>query len=102
MAAFKKGEWVIVNGRFKWIGYIISVSLTMEECEVRAIRRVNGKDYTAEKLLMDVGFENMELMDNRLEENHLYQLIDLALDTKDRKWFLELQSMLPKCEGLTL
>ncbi|MEK5055889.1 IDEAL domain-containing protein [Niallia sp. FSL K6-0212] len=102
MAAFKKGEWVLVNGRFTWVGYITSVSHKTEECEVRVIKRVNGKDFTAEQVLIDVDFEDMKLMDNRLEEDHLYQLIDLALDTKDREWFLELQSMLPKCEGVTI
>lgn len=102
MAAFKTGEWVLVNGRFKWVGYITSVSHKTEECEVRVIKIVNGKDFTAEQVLIDVDFEDMKLMDNRLEEAHLYQLIDLALDTKDREWLLELQSMLPKCEEVTI
>ncbi|KLV25707.1 hypothetical protein ABW02_15165 [Niallia circulans] len=102
MVAFKKGEWVLVNGRFKWVGYITSVSHTTEECEVRVIKRVNGKDFTAEQVLIDVDFEDMKLMDNRLEEDHLYQLIDLALDTNDKEWFNEIQSMLPKSEGVSL
>jgi len=100
---FNKGDWVMVMGRFKWIGYITSISTALEEYEVRVIRKSNGEDYTHKNVNISVDFEDTKLMDDiELSEGDLYQLIDMALDTNDKEWFNELQSMLPKSEGVSL
>lgn len=96
---FKKGEWVIVNGRYKWIGFITSISHTFKEYEVFVVRRIDGGEIN-KRVLVD--FEDTEKLESRPSEDELYRMIDIALDTKDREWFLELQSMLPKSEGVSL
>ena len=101
-AVFKKGEWVILKGRYKWIGFITAISYSLEEYEVHIVRKEQGTDVSFVNLSIWADFEDTELMNSRLSENNLHQLIDMALDTKDREWFLELQSMLPKGEELSL
>ncbi|RVT67680.1 IDEAL domain-containing protein [Niallia taxi] len=98
---FKKGEWVIVGTFHKWIGFITAISHSLREYEVNIVRRASNPDFIINKIGW-IDFEDAELMDNRLSEDNLHQLIDMALDTKDREWFLELQSMLSKSEGVSL
>ena len=101
-AVFKKGEWVIVNGRYKWIGFITAISYALKEYEVHIVRKERGADVSFVNLTIWLDFEDAELMDSQLSEGDLHLLIDMALDTKDREWFLQLQSMLPKSEELSL
>jgi len=95
----KKGEWVKVTGLYNWIGFITSISHTFKEYEVFVVRRINGGEIN-KRVLVD--FEDTEKLDSRPSEDDLYRMIDIALDTKDREWFLELQNMLPKSEGVSL
>ena len=98
-AVIKKGEWVKVTGLYNWIGFITSISYVCKEYEVFVVRRING-DEIKKRVLVDFG--DTEILDSRPCKDDLYQMIDMALDTKDREWFLELQSMLPKSEGVSL
>lgn len=99
---FKKGEWVIVNGRYKWIGFITAISYSLEEYEVQIVRREQGTDESFVNLSIWADFEDTELMNGEISEAGIHQLIDMALDMKDKSWFLQLQNMLPKSEGVSL
>ena len=95
----KKGEWVKVTGLYNWIGFITSISHTFKEYEVFVVRRIDGGGINKGVL---VDFGDTEILDSRPSKDDVYQMIDIALDTKDREWFLELQSMLPTSEGVSL
>ncbi|MDK8641316.1 IDEAL domain-containing protein [Niallia taxi] len=101
-SVFKKGEWVVLKGRYKWIGFITAISYALEEYEVHIVRKEQDNDVSFVNLSIWADFEDTELMESQLSEGNLHQLIDMALDTKDREWFLQLQSMLPKSEELRL
>ncbi|EWG12726.1 IDEAL domain-containing protein [Cytobacillus firmus] len=91
---FSKGEWIkVVNTRLKgYTGYIVN-RLLEDGYKVKITRDPDGKSIEA---TIWIGVEDIASFDEGVEEDDLLTLIDLALATNDKQWFLELTEQLPE------
>jgi hypothetical protein len=92
----KIGEWVKVIDHdylYGYVGYITDFDL-FEGYRVRLTKNSKGKSFKNGSKWM--GEEQIISLPVGKSEDDLLALIDIALETNDREWFLELTSKLPK------
>ncbi|OYD06980.1 IDEAL domain-containing protein [Paludifilum halophilum] len=92
---FNDGDWVTgktFNDEL-FQGYIEAIDHERETAKIRVIQSDNP--HIIGKLSLSL-LENLRPYETTSlkEEGHLLNLIDLALTTKDKKWFMELTSSL--------
>lgn len=90
----KIGDWVKVRLATNWIfGYVDQLSST-GTVFVRKIYAIDGEGkkrfYNPEYNYGSYEMERVVALGNELDETDLDDLINIALDTQDRDWFLEL------------
>lgn len=88
-----EGDWVIVPYETRYIGFILKVFLTQRKYRIHFVRTNANNDYNA---ITSMDFEEVLPYKQSYEEDDLYQLMDLALDTKDEQWFNELHNRCPQ------
>lgn len=98
---FAKGEWVELipisdefhqNARGS-MGFITVIKPDEYVAKVLFIRHGTGRPI---RKLEWIDIENLNKVPEMVEEDHLYTMIDMALDMKDKEWFKELTQRLPK------
>jgi len=101
VSKFSEGDWVIVRRNAldmpPLVGYLKDIlvargSYRRRSLRVRIVRRLDGKPISwagAEILVRD-----LDITPYPPEEGTLQDLIDFALDARDREWFLELSEQL--------
>ena len=93
---FKIGDWVLFayNNRFSgYVGFINKFDSNDNEYRVFITRDPDGKPV---KGGIWADSSNLIYYNNAsLDEDDLWSLIDVAIDLKDRDWFLELTAKLP-------
>ncbi|MFY2154657.1 IDEAL domain-containing protein [Cytobacillus firmus] len=92
--AFAKGEWVaVVNTRLVGCkGYILN-HLWGEGYKVKITKDSQGNSINA---IIWIGAEDIVSCEEKFEKDDLLALIDFALATNDKQWFMELTSQLPE------
>lgn len=101
MEKIKTGDWVYYDGGYYTrligaIGYVVSCGES--KCTVHFV-----KDNQGERIDFKYNFSYRELIlarEIQLDEQALKNMIDLALDTGDKEWFMELTEKykkIPKC-----
>jgi len=92
---FKQGDWVKGSSSQSELvhGYVETVDLYQRFLNVRVIACDNKQMVGRTISLLNHTVEHLPVyeLDN---EGHLYNLIDLALATRDKKWFLDLTKKL--------
>ncbi|MGE8081990.1 hypothetical protein [Peribacillus loiseleuriae] len=86
-----EGDWVIFNGRSKFVGFIENVSSGTDQYYIQFVRAMSGEKAKDKKW---IDFQHIESYEFSLEEVDLYSMMDF--DTEDRQWFDELQDRLPQ------
>jgi hypothetical protein len=92
----KIGEWVKVIGHDYlegYVGYITDFDI-VDGYRVRITKNSKGNSFKKGGKWLDE--EQIIPLPVKKEEDDLLALIDLALETNDKEWFLELTSKLPK------
>jgi hypothetical protein len=92
----KIGEWVKVIGHDYlegYVGYITDFD-PVDGYRVRITKNSKGKSFKKRDKWIDA--DQIIPLSVEKEEDDLLALIDVALDTNDKEWFLELTSRLPK------
>jgi hypothetical protein len=90
------GVWVkVINHDYLegYVGYITDFD-PVDGYRVRITKDCKGKSFKKRDKWMDE--EQIIPLPIKKEEDDLLALIDLALETNDKEWFLELTSKLPK------
>jgi hypothetical protein len=88
-----RGEWVkIVFGRFEgFIGYVLRYDLIDEKYKVMVTKNPQGETARG-KVLVDS--DDLTLLEIPKDEDDILELIDLALDSGDKDWFMKLSGMM--------
>ncbi|MBG9653714.1 IDEAL domain-containing protein [Cytobacillus firmus] len=91
---FAKGEWIkVINTRLiGYTGYIIN-RLLEDGYKVKLTKDPQGNSIEA---IIWIGAEDIVSCEEKVEEDDLLALIDFALATNDKQWFLELTEQLPE------
>lgn len=91
---FAKGEWIKVKNTrlIGYTGYIIN-RLLEDGYKVKLTKDPKGNSIEA---IIWIGAEDIVSCEDKVEEDDLLALIDFALATNDKQWFLELTSQLPE------
>lgn len=91
---FAKGEWIkVINTRLiGYTGYIIN-RLLEDGYKVKLTKDPKGNSIEA---IIWIGAEDLVSCEDKVEEDDLLALIDFALATNDKQWFLELTEQLPE------
>jgi len=88
------GDWVRVKSGGKYIfGYIAYISNNQKEAQIQKvyfIRKGKRFYYNPKNNLGTFETYRLRKLEQKLYQEDLQILIDIALDTKDREWFLEL------------
>ncbi|RBP86238.1 IDEAL domain-containing protein [Cytobacillus firmus] len=92
---FSKGDWVeVVNTNLRGCtGYILNLLLDEEGYKVKITADQKGNHI--EEVIW-IAKEELVPCVNLVDEHDLLTLIDLALVTNDKQWFLELTDQLPE------
>ncbi|RBP86067.1 IDEAL domain-containing protein [Cytobacillus firmus] len=92
---FSKGDWVeVVNTNLRGCtGYILNLLLDEEGYKVKITADQRGKHIEG---VIWIAKEDLVPCVNLVDEHDLLTLIDLALVTNDKQWFLELTDQLPE------
>ncbi|WP_026582143.1 IDEAL domain-containing protein [Bacillus sp. J33] len=95
--AFAEGEWVeIVNTRLKGCtGYIIRRHLIEDDFKVQITKDSKGNKVVP-NVNVWISSKHLAVYQDVKNEDDLLSLINLALATNDKKWFLELTAQLPE------
>jgi IDEAL domain len=90
----KVGDWVKVKSGGKYIfGYIAYISKNQKEAQIRKVYSIRkGKRFYYNPKNNLGTFETYRLikLEQKLYQEDLQILIDIAIDTNDREWFMEL------------
>lgn len=93
---FENGQWVQIVGAFRiingYVGFVETYNPKHNMYHVRFVRNKKG-DLFAEKAGW-VEQENLAPLDSRIHIDDFNELINMALDMGDEKWFEELSNML--------
>lgn len=92
---YKLYDWVEVTkgGNKGIIGTIIQINKTSKQIVLEAVKHRNGHKVNGKATFTWAHIKPYELPPS---EDHLLDLIDLAIDTGDKDWFIELSNRLPK------
>jgi hypothetical protein len=93
----KIGEWVkVIDHDYlnRYVGFVTEYDLVDESYRLRLTRNSKGK--SLEKGYAWVEKESIIFLPVQKDEDDLLALIDLALDTDDKEWFIEITNLLPK------
>lgn len=92
---FSKGDWVeVVDTRLRGCtGYILNGLLDEEGYKVKLTADQRGNHIEA---VIWIGREDLAPCVHLIDDDDLLTLIDLALETNDKQWFLELTEQLPE------
>ncbi|MBU8773208.1 IDEAL domain-containing protein [Cytobacillus oceanisediminis] len=92
--SFSKGEWIkVINTRLiGYTGYLIN-RLLEDGYKVKLTKDPKGNSIDA---IIWIGAEDIVSCENKVEEDDLLAMIDFALATNDKQWFLELTAQLPE------
>lgn len=90
----KLHDWVIVTkGAYKGvIGSVDMLNMNNQKIFVAAIRHVDGHKVSG---ISTFDYDQVKPYELPMDEDHLLDLIDLAIDTNDEDWFMELTEKLP-------
>lgn len=86
------GEWVTITyGRLQgYSGFVLKFDLIDERYKVMVTTDPQGKVVRGK---VWVESDDLTLLDIPKDEDYVLSLIDLALDTGDKEWFMELTSI---------
>ncbi|RBP86179.1 IDEAL domain-containing protein [Cytobacillus firmus] len=92
--SFANGDWVeVIQTRLKgFTGYILYRLIDEEGYIVKLTKDPKGCHV---EIVIWIGREVLAPFVRLVEEEDLHALIDLALSTNDKQWFLELTDQLP-------
>lgn len=95
---FGEGEWVILVDHIlsRFGGYVVSYDYRDNTYFVELSTKSNGESTYGHLWVHESQLIHDEIA---LDETEIKQLMDLALDTNDKAWFMELSQQL---EGVTI
>ncbi len=92
------GDWIkgISKNEYEFQGYVEAISATHGSLLVRVVK---SEQQSKVGKVIESHMSRVDMMDEDLsEEQDVYALIELALQTRDEAWFMELTAHLIACK----